>query len=73
MGLLSGIGKVFDGAKQVLGGVGQIAKGLGGILNSPLGNLLKMAFPGLALAQPMLNFAGMAGDLASGIGGSSNY
>ncbi|MFI0397145.1 hypothetical protein [Paracoccus jiaweipingae] len=73
MGLFSGIGKALGGIGKVFSGLGQVAKALGGIMNSPLGGLLKMAFPPLGLASGFLNFAGMMGNLAGGIGGGQNY
>ncbi|MDO5621577.1 MAG: hypothetical protein Q4G24_08925 [Paracoccus sp. (in: a-proteobacteria)] len=73
MGLFSGIGKALGGIGKALGGIGKIAKALGGILNSPLGGLLKMVFPPLGMASGVLNFAGMMGSLAGGIGGGKNY
>lgn len=73
MGLLSGIGKALGGLTKMVSGLGQVAKTLGGILNSPLGNLLKMAFPPLAVAGGVMNFVGMAGSLADSIGGGAQY
>ena len=73
MGLFSGIGKALGGLTKIVSGLGGIAKALGGILNSPLGNLLKMAFPPLAAAGGILNFVGMAGSLADSIGGGAPY
>ena len=68
MGLFSGIGKALGGLTKIVSGLGGIAKALGGILNSPLGNLLKMAFPPLAAARGILHFVRMAGSLAAAAG-----
>lgn len=77
MSFLSGIGKALGGIGKAIGDIGKavggIAKALGGILNSPLGGLLKMAFPPLAAAGAALNLFGMFGSLAGGIGGGQNY
>lgn len=73
MGLLSGISQALGGVGKLLSGLGNIAKALGGILNSPIGALLKMAFPPLAAASGVLNFVGMMGDLSNSIGGGANY
>lgn len=70
MGLFSAIGNVFKGIGKVVGG---LTKVFSGILNSPLGGLLKTVFPPLGLASGVLNFAGMMGNLAGGIGGGQNY
>lgn len=70
MGLIKSIGNVLGGIGKALGGV---AKLVSGIMNSPLGGLLKMAFPPLAGASAVLNLMGMFGNLAGGIGGGSNY
>lgn len=73
MGLFGGIGKIFGGITKIFSGIGDIAKLFGGILNSPLGKLLTAAFPPLAVASGVLNFAGMMGDLAGQIGGGASY
>lgn len=73
MGLFKAIGRVFKGITKVVSAVGQLAKALGGILNSPLGNILKSIFPPLGLMSGVLNFAGMMGNLANQIGGGASY
>lgn len=73
MGLLSGIGKALGGVGKIFSELGNIAKAFSGILNSPLGALLKMAFPPLAAASGVMNFVGMMGDLSGSIGGGANY
>ena len=54
MGLLSGIGKALGGVGKIFSGLGNIAKAFSGILNSPLGNLLKAVFPPLGMASGVL-------------------
>jgi len=73
MGLFSGIKKVLGGVSNILKGVGQIAKAFSGIMNSPLGSLLKMAFPPLNAMSGMLNFASMLGGLGQSVGQGQNY
>lgn len=70
MSLLSSIGKVVGGIGKALGGFANLASSL---LNSPLGSLLKLAFPPLAGASAALNLLGMFGTLAGSIGGGQNY
>lgn len=76
MGLFSGIGKALGGGGlgKILGGVGQVFKGLGGLMNSPLGGLLKMIFPQAAVAGGAMNLlGGIFGGLSNSIGGGKNY
>ncbi len=73
MGLFKSIGKVFKGITKAVSAIGNLAKTLSGILNSPLGNLLKIVFPPLGMATGALNFAGMMGDVANQVGGGQNY
>lgn len=70
MSFLGSIGKVIGGIGKALGGIGKLASSL---LNSPLGSLLKLAFPPLAGASAAMNLLGMFGGLAGGIGGGQNY
>ena len=70
MSFLGGIGKVLGGIGKVVGAIASIA---GRIMNSPLGNLLKLAFPPLAGAGAAMSLVGMFGNLASSIGGGQNY
>ncbi|WBU57178.1 hypothetical protein [Paracoccus sediminicola] len=72
MGLFSGISNALGGIGKALG-LGQIMKSISGLLNSPFGALMKLAFPQLALASSFLNFSGMMGNLAGGIGGGAEY
>ena len=77
MGLFSGIGKALGGIADVvgdvLGKVGDIADIGRAFLGSPLGSLLKMVFPPAALAEGVLNFASILGDVGQQVGGGENY
>lgn len=73
MGFFSGIKKAVRSVGKALSTIGNVAKVFSNILKSPLGNILKMVFPPLAMAQGVLSFAGMFGDLAGAIGGGQNY
>ncbi|ARJ70444.1 hypothetical protein B0A89_13160 [Paracoccus contaminans] len=77
MSFLNSIGKALGGVGKALGGIGQALGGLvdafRGIMNSPLGSILKTAFPVLGVASGALNLFGMFGNLSNGIGGGQNY
>ncbi len=70
MSFLSGIGKALGGIGKAISGIADVFKG---IMDSPLGNILKMAFPPLGMASAAMNFAGMLGNVAQGVGGGDNY
>lgn len=70
MSFLDGIGKALGGITKAISGIAQVFKG---IMDSPLGGLLKMAFPPLGIASAALNFTDMLGGLAKGVGGGQNY
>lgn len=73
MGLFSGIKKIAKGIGKIASGLSQIANVFKNILNSPLGNILKMVFPQLGLAQGALSFTSMLGGLGNSVGGGQNY
>lgn len=73
MGLFSSIGKIFKGVTKAVSAIGNLAKMVSGILNSPLGNILKSIFPPLGMMSGILNFAGMMGEVANQVGGGADY
>ena len=77
MSFFGAIGKAFGGIADAVGGVmgaiGDIANIGKALLDSPLGGLLKMVFPPAALADSVLSFASMLGDIGQQIGGDENY
>lgn len=65
------IAQFFSGITKA---IGHVAKAFTGILNSPLGGLLKAAFPAQAAAAVgLLGILGMFGDLSKMIGGQATY
>ena len=63
----------WTSSRDVAGVVGDIANIGKSLLGSPLGALLKTVFPPLALADGVLSFASMLGDVSKGVGGGQNY